>query len=61
VLVATGGFPLGLSLPLGSLGPDEDPPLAVLAGPGGLSLAAPGVDLAPFRGRHTRGEAVGRD
>jgi hypothetical protein len=52
---------LGLSLPLGFLGPGEDPLLAALVGLGGLSLAALGVDLALFRGRHTRGEAVDRD
>lgn len=52
---------LGVSLPLGFLGSGETPFLAALGGLGGLSVAAIGIDLALFRGRHTRGETVGGD
>lgn len=49
-----GNILLGLSLPLGFVGTELDVVLLLVAGLGGLSFAAMGLDLFVFHGRYTR-------
>ncbi|MFA9417482.1 hypothetical protein [Natrinema sp. HArc-T2] len=56
-----GNVLLGLALPLGFVGSDNGLVFAVVAGIGGLSLVAMGIDMLVYHGTYTRGERLDRN
>ena len=55
-----GNVLLGVALPLGAVGSDDTLVFAVVAGVGGLSLVAMGIDMLVFHGAYTRGQRLDR-
>jgi len=56
-----GNISLGLSLPLGFVGSKNSLFFILVAGIGGLSLAAMGIDMLVYHGKCTRGERLDRN
>ena len=56
-----GNILLGMSLPLGFVGTDNNLVFLGILGVGGLTLAAMGVDMLVFHGRYTRGKRLDHD